>query len=146
MTQGDTEERFYLDANTIIAIIERNRPFTPSQRAFMSGIDAGRVVAMSSDIALAECLVGPLRNGDRDAVESILEFFDDRPTFPVMTMSRSVMIKAAEIRALTLAKLPDALHIACAFIAGCTVVVSADKRLRMPRTMRRIAFDDLIFS
>ena len=146
MIRSDTEERFYLDANTVIAIVERNFALTPSQRTFLEGIDEGKIMAMSSDISLGECLVRPIRSGDSNAIASILDFLDDRPNLPLVGMSRDVMIKAAEIRALTSAKLPDAIQVACASLAGCTVFVSADKRLRLPKSMQRVAFDDLQFS
>jgi predicted nucleic acid-binding protein len=146
LTRAVKNDRFYLDANTVIAIVERNSAFTTSQRHFLEGIDEGRINAVSSDIAMSECLVRPIRDANRNAIQSFLEFFDDRPTLPLIGMSRDVMIKAAELRALTLAKLPDAIHIACALLAGCTVFLSADQRLHLPKTMRRVAFDDLTIS
>ena len=81
-------ERFYLDSNTIIVIVERQSAFTPAQERFLKAVDAGEIRVFSSGVALAECLVKPIRDGDR-------------------------------------------------------VRLSADRRLRMPDTMRRIAFDDL---
>ena len=86
-------ERFYLDSNTIIAIVERQSAFTPAQERFLKAVDAGDISVFSSGVALAECLVKPIRDGDR-------------------------------VR---------------------DVFLSADGRLRMPDTMRRIAFDDLQF-
>jgi predicted nucleic acid-binding protein len=141
----DADERFYLDTNTVIAIVERRLECASSQRDFLNGIDAGNIAAVSSDIALAECIVGPIRNGDTHALETFLSFFQAKASFLVLPISRDVVIRAAEIRARTGAKFPDAIHVASALVAQCSVFLSADKRLQMPKSMRRIAFDDLVF-
>ncbi|MEF2550943.1 type II toxin-antitoxin system VapC family toxin [Aurantimonas sp. A2-1-M11] len=138
------EERYYLDANTVIAIVEGGYTLNAAQRSFLENVDAGRVFAASSEIALAECLVKPFRILDATAISSILEFLNGRRTLPLVPLSRGVMIKAAQVRAVTDAKMPDAIHIACAADAECTVFLSSDKRLRVPAPMRRIGFDELV--
>ena len=136
-------ERYYLDANTVIAIVESGHSLNAAQHSFLENVDAGRVFATSSEIALAECLVKPFRDLDAAAISSLLDFLNGRRTLPLVPLSRGVMIKAAQVRAATDAKLPDAIHIACAVDAECTVFLSSDKRLRTPNPMRRLAFDDL---
>nr|WP_256477806.1 PIN domain-containing protein [Aurantimonas marianensis] len=144
--QGVTaEERYYLDANTVIAIVECGQTLNAAQHSFLASVDAGRVFATSSEMALSECLVKPFRDLDTAAISTLLDFLNGRRTLPLVPLSRGVMIKAAQVRAATDAKLPDAIHIACAIDAECTVFLSSDRRVRMPGIMRRIAFDDLEF-
>ncbi len=140
---ASTAERHYLDSNTIIAIIERPFEFTPAQERYLKAIDAGRILAFSSEIALTECLVKPIRDGEQNRIETVLKFFGDVRTLPLVPMNRSVFLRAAELRALDYLQLPDAIHVACAVLAQCDVFVSADRRIRVPKSTRRIAFDDL---
>ena len=136
-------ERYYLDSNTVIAMIETSRALSAGQSAFIEGIDAGTIEAVSSEIALAECLVRPFREGDAKAAGALLEFLDDRPTLPLIRANRDAMVAAARHRAFSSMKLPDAIHVACADLAGCTVFVSADQRIRLPDTMRRVSIEEI---
>jgi predicted nucleic acid-binding protein len=135
--------RYYLDANTVIAIVEGVDDLHPAQRTFLRSIDEGAVLAVSSEMTLSECLVRPFRERDGAAIAIMLDFLNGRRTLPLVPLSRDVMIMAAKIRAETTAKLPDAIHLACALDAGCTVFISADKRLPMIGDLRRASFDDV---
>jgi predicted nucleic acid-binding protein len=135
----------YLDTNTIIAIIERLETLTPFQHVVLKRVDAGEVVFVSNEIALLECLVKPLRDGNTDLTRTILGFFAS-VRLRLVPLDRSVILKAAELRARDRLTLPDALHVACALQAGCTVFLSADRRLRVPDGMTRLAFDELMLS
>ena len=134
--------RYYLDSNAIIAILERSIAFTPMQEQFLKAIDAGTILAFSSEIALTECLVKPIRDGEQIRIQTVMRFFDDERTLPRVPMNRSVFLMAAELRALDYLQLPEAIHVACAMKADCEVFVSADKRIRVPNAMRRMSFDD----
>ncbi|MCD1642165.1 type II toxin-antitoxin system VapC family toxin [Aurantimonas coralicida] len=138
-------ERFYLDSNATIAIVERQSAFTPALELFLKAVDAGEIRVFSSGIALAECLVKPIRDGDQVRLGALLRFFKDERTLPLVPADRGIFVRAAELRALDYLQSPDAIHVACAIRAGCGVFLSADRRLRMPDTMRRIAFDNLQF-
>ncbi|MBK8458395.1 MAG: PIN domain-containing protein [Phyllobacteriaceae bacterium] len=136
-------ERYYLDSNTVIAIIERNTPPTEAQTAFLRAAEDGEIAALSSDLTLSECLVRPIRDGNKSLIEAILAFLDGGDALPLAPLGRTIMIRSAELRAAFGMKLPDAVHVACAREAGCTVMLSADKAMRLPPGMRRISWDDL---
>ena len=134
-------DRYYLDANVVISVLERTLPLTRSQASFLAGIDTGDVDCASSELALAECLVRPFRDGLSDNIAAILSFLDDRSELPLLKPDRACFIRAAVIRAETGMKLPDALHVALAEMGGCTIFISADAGIRLPSSMRRIDFD-----
>ncbi|WAJ28598.1 type II toxin-antitoxin system VapC family toxin [Antarcticirhabdus aurantiaca] len=123
-------------------MIERTRPLNPAQDAFVDGIDDGAIRVVSSDVALLECLVKPLRDKDTTLAQSVFDFFDG-VVARLIPLDRHVILQAAELRAANRLTLPDALHVACALEAGCTVFLSADRRLRVPDGMTRLAFDEL---
>lgn len=136
-------KRYYLDANTVIAILEHERPFTSEQEAFVRGIDEGAVSCCSSELALAECLVRPMREGKSENIDAILAFLDDRENLPLIKADRATFIRAAQVRAEINLKLPDAMHVALAESNKCTIFLSADRKLRLPSSLRRMEFDEL---
>jgi predicted nucleic acid-binding protein len=138
-----SKDRYYLDANTVLAILERKAPFSDRQKEFLSGIDFGKTDCASSELTLAECLVKPMRDSAAERMDAILSFLDDRRELPLLKFDRACFIRAAHIRAEAGLKMLDAMHVAIAEMAGCTVVVSADRNLRLPSPMKRVAFDDL---
>lgn len=121
--------RHYLDSNTLIAIFEASSGLTVGQIRFVAGIEAGLVSAVSSDIALAECLVKPMADRDEIGIVDWLDFLLDRPTLPLVAIDRSTFIEAARLRAASRVKLPDAIHLAAAEAARCDVFLSNDTRL-----------------
>ena len=52
--------RFYIDTNVVIAIIEAPGDLTPGQAAFIDDVDRARIMAITSELTLAECLVKPM--------------------------------------------------------------------------------------
>ncbi|MBP0615869.1 type II toxin-antitoxin system VapC family toxin [Jiella mangrovi] len=139
-------ERLYLDSNTIIGLIERSKPLERAQKELMTAIGSRSTFAVTSEIAVAECIVRPLRDGDENLVHAYLRFIDGKLSQAPVQIDRQTILAAARLRADTSMKLPDALHVACAEVAGCTVFVSADQRLHVPAPMRRVSFDDIGFA
>jgi predicted nucleic acid-binding protein len=122
--------RYYVDTNVIIGILELTETLSAEQNAFVAGIEAGKIKALTSELTVAECLVKPLANSDQLGITAFLAFLDDRPSFPILPATRNLWIAAAEVRAKTRCSLPDALHIATAVSARCDVFLTDDKRLR----------------
>jgi predicted nucleic acid-binding protein len=53
----------------------------------------------------------------------------------VLSVERTILIEAARLQARLVLRLPDAIHVATAVAAGCDVVLSNDRRLRVPAGM-----------
>jgi predicted nucleic acid-binding protein len=135
--------RLYLDANAVIEILDRDTALSPSQHAFLVGISDGECFAATSELTLAECLVRPLRDKLDDHKMHYEAFLDTQLSAPLVPVDRTVLLLAAELRAASRAKLPDCIHVATAIMLGCTVIVSADRSLPLPASLRRIAFADI---
>lgn len=136
-------ERYCLDANTVIAIHERNIPAKNAQTAFLRGGEDGGIAALSSDLTLSECPVRPIRDGNTPLVDAILSFLDGRDALPLLPLDREIVIRSAELRAAFGMKPPDASHVSCGRETGCTVMLGADKAMRVPPGMRRVSWEDL---
>ena len=76
-----------------------------------------------------ETLVGPLKRGDTALARAYEQLFHQVQTrlFPI---THSVLREAAQLRATTRLKTPDALHAATARQAGCVLFVSNDTGFR----------------
>ena len=122
--------RTYVDTNVIISIVEAATPLAPAQMQFLKSVDTGKTEAITSELTLAECLVKPLAERNAAAVAAYLAFLDGRPNFPVIPISRGILLSAARLRGERGLKLPDAIHLATATACGCTVFLSDDRRIK----------------
>lgn len=142
MRAGD---RVYLDSNTVITILEHTAPLDREQKRFINALETGRISAISSQFTLAECLVKPMREGSKDDIEAVLQFLENQEHVELLPVSRDILVKAAEIRAVARIKLPDAIHLATAVAAQCRIFLSDDRGIRMPGHIARIGFTELSF-
>lgn len=135
--------RLYLDANLLIAIVEVGPRLTPAQLSLLDRIDAGQAIGVTSELSLCEVLVKPVAERKAELNAAFLELLRPGGVLQVVPISRDVLLRAAMLRAETRMKLPDAIHVATAMLAGCEVVVSADRGLRLPETLRQSVWDRL---
>ena len=56
-------------------------------------------------------------------------------------VSRSILQETANLRVVSPQKLPDAIHVVTAISEGCRMFVSADRKIRVPEGMVKIAPD-----
>ncbi len=136
-------ERCYLDSNALVAIFERKQPATMGQQQFLASVARGGVWCTTSELAVAEVLVMPFRNNDDILTDLYIDFIDNHLSDTPLLIDRIAFISAARLRAVSKMKLPDAVHVACAQLAKCSVFLSADTGIRLPKSMRRLSFDDI---
>ena len=118
----------YLDTNCVIYLVENHPVWCAKVVARIASIrSAGDQLAVG-DLARAECLVAPLKNGDAGLEARYRAFFND-PDIQVLGISALICERAARIRATDRFKLPDALHLATAIEHGCGLFLTADAGL-----------------
>ncbi|MEJ1156852.1 type II toxin-antitoxin system VapC family toxin [Prosthecomicrobium sp. N25] len=132
--------RIYLDANFFIAYVE-NPELDLSPVVRWCARDGWRLV--TSEFTLAEVLVLPLKIGDASLARSYEELMASEQVIQVMSVSRAVLMKCAEVRATIGNRTPDAIHIATALLAGCDVFLSSDQRIRLPAGLRRVPLGNI---
>ena len=124
--------RVYLDANVFIYAVEHS----PEHAAFLDGLfdllEAGEVVAVTSELTLAEVLAKPFEEGRTDLARLYEEMVASSAWLSVMPVERAILVSAARLGPELGLKLPDAIHVASAAASGCATFLSNDRRLRMP--------------
>lgn len=131
----------YLDSNIFIFALEAEPQFGPACSELLRAVDAGELIAVTSELTLAEVLVKPLQHGntglaDRFSATVAASRLSLRP------VSRDILGRSAEIRAFHGGRLADTIHVATAVAAGCAVFLSEDRRIRTPPGLERVSAAD----
>ncbi|HEY1685392.1 MAG TPA: type II toxin-antitoxin system VapC family toxin [Tepidisphaeraceae bacterium] len=120
----------YLDANVFVYFLEGYPRLADLVALLFSEIDAGQVHGITRELTLAELLVKPIRDGNKQAIAEYGQIIRSRTLFDVVPISRPILVEAAHLRASSpTLKLPDAIHVATAAFAGCTALLTNDLRL-----------------
>lgn len=121
-----------LDTVIFIYALEGNPEFGDRAIKILEMIEQGKCRGVACDLVLAELMVKPLREGKPEIAE---EYANDLPKFPNLTfrsVTQAIVIAAARLRGNSNLNLIDALHLATAVEAGCTVFITNDIALRHP--------------
>jgi predicted nucleic acid-binding protein len=101
------------------------------------------VEIISSDRALMETLIGPLKAGDAALVNAYEQLFQQAQT-RLLPITQPILREAARLRATTKLRTPDALHAATSQQAGCVLFVSNDVGFRGVPGLPLVILDDLL--
>lgn len=113
-------QRAYLDSNIIIYLVQ-GASNAPQIQAYLQS--HGDLVLCSSNLALTECLVLPLRQANLPLRRRFFGFFQSLELIPAR---RQVFLRAARIRAEIRLRTPDALHLAFASQGRCEQFLTGD--------------------
>ena len=138
--------RLYLDASALIYVAEGS----PERRDFvLAWIDRVEAepdgVLITSRLSRSECRVKHLRSQNQPAlrrIDTILAAGNLR----LADVSAEVIEKAAEVRAQSRLKTPDAIHVATALLEEATAFVTGDKDFVTPMLREDYAVEALCLS
>ncbi len=133
----------YLDTTAIIYSVERHEPYLTLLAPAWQQAEAGRFTVSCSELAVAEALVHPIRQGDAD-LEAAFQAVFAAPEMKLIPATRRLWEDAAHIRAETGLKTPDALHAATALRAGCALFITNDTDFRRVDGLPIVVLDDLL--
>ena len=118
-----------LDTAIFIYFIEAQQTYLGLVEPLFEAVDAGRVHAVTSGVTLLETLVVPLRKGATELARRYEVLLTRSAGLRLVPLENTVLVAAAALRAATRVKTPDALQLAAALSAGCSVFVTNDRRL-----------------
>lgn len=122
--------RVYFDANIIIYLVEGFAPFLDQLRALSTALNTGEIVAVTSELSLAEVLVKPLQDQLPAIQQAYKVFLTPTPALQVIAIQSTILEEAAQLRATTKLKLPDAIHLATALHQQCDSFLTNDTVFR----------------
>ena len=118
-----------VDSVVFIYFIEEEPRFLSSVEALFQETAAGRCQLVTSGLTLLEVLVVPYRDGDSPLAERYEALLTRSRGLHMVGISRDQLRAAAQLRAVTGMKTPDALQVAAALSAGCRTFVTNDRRI-----------------
>ena len=121
----------YVDANILIYIVEGNKALASELKQIVEALEAGVFKAVTSELTLAEVLIGPLRNNDHELAATYKSLLTSSHVLRAVPVSAAILERSAAIRCNSMTSLPDAIHLATAEWAGCRYVLTEDRQLRV---------------
>jgi len=118
-----------LDTAVFIYFIEENPRFLPLIDPLFREADRGTRQIVTSALTLLEVLVVPYRAGHRLLAGQYETLLTRGRGITLVDLTRDQLRAAAQLRALTGVKSPDALQLVAALSAGCKTFVTNDRRL-----------------
>ncbi len=133
----------YLDTNPILYSVEKHPVYWPLLQPLWQAAKGQTIEIVSSDLALMETLIRPLQAGDAALANAYEQLFQQAQT-RLLPITQPILREAAQLRATTKLKTPDALHAATARQAGCVLFVSNDGGFRAVPGLPVVILDDLL--
>ncbi|HJT76466.1 MAG TPA: PIN domain-containing protein [Gemmataceae bacterium] len=133
----------YIDTMTLIYTVERYPAYWPLLDPLWRAAQARTIEIISSELTLMEALVGPLKSGNA-TLERAFEQALLGTGMRLLPITQLVLREAAQLRATTRLRTPDALHAATAQLAGCALFVTNDAGFRGVPGLPLVVLDDLL--
>jgi predicted nucleic acid-binding protein len=118
-----------VDASIFIYFIEEHPRFLALLDPLFEDADAGRRELVTSALTLLEVLVVPYRAGNQALANRYEALLTRSRGIRVVDLGREQLRAAAQLRAATGIKTPDALQVVAALTAGCSTFLTNDRRL-----------------
>lgn len=118
--------RVYLDTNIIIYAVEGYEAHAELIKSLLQALTERELIAITSDLTLAEVLVKPQRDGNTTVSDAYRRFLSPTEVLRNAPITRELLEVAASLRATTSLKLPDAIHFASALQYNCDSFLTND--------------------
>ena len=118
-----------VDTSVFIYFIEEHPQFLPLLQPIFREADRGQKELVTSALTLLEVLVVPYRFADHLLAERYEALLTRSRGVRVAEISRDHLRAAAQLRAATGVKTPDALQLVAALAAGCPSFLTNDRAL-----------------
>ena len=118
-----------VDTALFIYFIEEEPRYLPVIEPLFEAADQGSRELVTSALTLLEVLVVPCRAGDLVLAERYEALLTRSRGIRIIELSIEQLRAAAQLRAVTGAKTPDALQLVAALTAGCATFLTNDRRI-----------------
>lgn len=133
----------YVDTCIIIYTVEKLPEYLEILNLIWEKLENGEIEIITSELTLMECLVLPLKiknNRLITAYQSILS----TTKLKMLPITQPILREAANLRAKTKLKTPDAIHIATALNLNCDLFLTNDLGLKNIANFSTIVLKELV--
>ena len=135
----------YLDSSALIYSVERHEPYFGLLAPMWQQAGRGHLLLLSSELALTEVLVRPIREGNEVLISRYREMFASADV-RLVPASRQSWEDAARLRADHGLRTPDALHAATALQERCDIFITNDADFRRTAELPVVVLRDALGS
>jgi predicted nucleic acid-binding protein len=135
-----------IDTAIFIYFIEEEPRFLPHILPVFEEADGGKRELVTSALTLLEVLVVSYRAGNTQLAERYELLLTRSRGIRMTELSRDQLRAAAQLRAMTGVKTPDALHLISALTTGCKTFLTNDRRLPKVPGLRVIQLSSYVAS
>lgn len=121
-----TSGSIYIDTSIVIYTIEGHPDYYSLLQPLWLKFQLGEIEIISSELIIMEALVAPLKNANNYLVKDYEQLLLSEG-IQLIPISQSVLKQAANLRARTKLKTPDAIHVATALSANCSQFLTNDQ-------------------
>lgn len=119
----------YLDTSVVIYSVERVPDYFSLLEPMWQKLQNDEIGVMTSELTVLESLVLPLRNHNTELVSSYEQLLLGSKV-QLIPISQTILRDAAQLRATTNLRTPDAIHGATALSENCNVFLTNDRGFR----------------
>lgn len=133
----------YADTSIFIYTIEEHPDYYDLLQPLWAQFLSRDLKLLSSELTLLETLVVPIRESDTDLIETY-EWLLLGSHIQLLPIAQTILRAAANLRAATSLKTPDAIHAATALSQECTLFLTNDSQFRTVLGLPAIVLRDLL--
>ena len=147
MTDRPSSSMVYVDTNAFIRALEGSPDVAAPVLDLFAALRRQPGVGVTSELTLAEVLVGPEKRGLPPLRRSYIDVIVSSGIFSLEQVSRDVLLDSVRLRVAheraygKKLKLPDTIHLVTAIRARCRYFLSIDAGIRTPVEMIKVAPD-----
>ncbi len=134
----------YVDTNVVIYSVEKIEPYWKELQTLWQAARKGQFTILSSELIVLETLVKPLKNADSALEKTFRELLLASNEVELLPISLSILEQAAQLRATTNLKSPDAIHAASALSADNSVFVTNEKIFKRVTGLHVVVPDEIL--
>ncbi|MEM9003306.1 MAG: type II toxin-antitoxin system VapC family toxin [Cyanobacteria bacterium P01_F01_bin.86] len=133
----------YIDTSVVIYSVEQVEGYSELLEPLWNQLWTGALHVLSSELILLESLVLPLRLDNEQLVKAYERLLLSSRV-QLLPITQTILREAAQLRARTRLKTPDAVHVATGLSVNCTMFLTNDEQLRTVSGLPTVVLSDLL--
>jgi len=133
----------YVDTAIVIYTVENHASYWQLLQPLWSKLRNREVQIFSSELSIMETLTGPLRDNNQQLLQDYERFLFQSGMI-LVPISQNLLKEAAQLRATTNLRTPDAIHVATALDIESTLFLTNDRRIGQIPNLSVIVLQDVL--